>query len=93
MTSFSQKKSGQTLKQDHTCSDCKICLELLQMYLDGEADKQQIDYVKMHINTYKKCMQCLEFEKELRKSLKEDVKQFSAPNELLKHIKRICPES
>lgn len=92
MTSF-QQNSEQPLKEPHTCSDCAICMELLQVYLDNEADEKQIDYVKMHIDTYEKCMKCFEFEKEMRKSLKEDVEQFLAPNELLKHIKSICPDS
>lgn len=89
----SQKKLEQPLKQEHTCSDCAICKELLQMYLDNEADAEQINFVKMHIDTYEKCMECFEFEKEVRKCLKEDVKQFSAPSELLQHIKDICPKT
>lgn len=89
----SQSKTKQSLTQEHTCSDCAICKELLQMYLDNEADTEQMEYVKMHIDTYEKCMECFELEKEVRKCLKEDIKQFSAPSELLQHIKKICPDS
>ena len=82
--------SSSSEQKKHSCSDCAICMELLQIYLDGEASSEQCNFVKMHIETYKKCLKCYEFEQTLRDTLKQEDLKRRAPIDLLAYVQNIC---
>ena len=92
MSSFSENTAVNTPipQEEHSCEDCAICLELLQMYLDGEASKKQCEFVKMHIDNYKRCMECYEFANTMRDALKNKMSKKIAPEDLLSHVQSIC---
>jgi mycothiol system anti-sigma-R factor len=67
------------------CSECRTCLEWMQIVMDEEASSEQIAFVKNHVDNCKHCQQCYEVDTTLKELIRCKCGK-EIPQELLDHI-------
>jgi anti-sigma factor (TIGR02949 family) len=77
---------GITTNQEITCTDCKECLEALQIVLDGEATQKEINFVYEHIDHCSHCLDCYEVDKTLRETIQLKIEKKCVPSDLIVFI-------
>lgn len=86
MSSFISKFI-KNFKRNGECPEKQKCLEILTLVLDGEANEEQKDYFRAHIE---KCMPCnsdYTVEKTIRELLQSKCANKEVPSDLVESIK------
>lgn len=92
MSSF-LSKFIKSFKQNGECPEKQKCLEILNLVLDGEANEEQKDYFRNHIE---KCMPCnsdYSVEKAIKELLQAKCSNKEVPNDLVESIKSKISET
>lgn len=72
---------------DCDCKDFEKCEKLLHLVLDGEATKEQEDYLYNHIEECISCFSKYNIELQIRELVKTRLKKKHIPNSLKEEIK------
>ncbi len=75
------------------CPEKQKCLEILHLILDEEADHEQEDYFKKHMEECWSCFKNYELEKAIRNLVKIKLERISVPATLIDEIKTKISES
>ena len=75
------------------CPEKQKCLEILHLILDEEADHEQEDYFKNHMEECWTCFQNYELEKAIRDLVKAKLERKTVPGTLIDDIKAKISES
>ena len=70
------------------CTEFNKCMEILHLILDDEADAEQQEYLRTHIEQCMVCFEQYEVEKELRVLIKTKIENIKLPDGLIDEIKR-----
>lgn len=86
-----------TLKQKENpkemCQESRKCIEILELLLDGEANPEQEDFFRSHIEKCMPCYQYYNLEKSIKQILQTKVERKSVPQDLVASIKSKIKET
>ena len=68
-------------------SECKRCLELLEMIVDGEANPEQEERFHQHINDCLPCYESYNLEASIKELIQTKIEKKSVPQDLIASIK------
>jgi mycothiol system anti-sigma-R factor len=63
------------------------CMEMLQLFLDGEVTLEQKDYFLAHMDHCMPCFKSYQVDNAIKQLLKDRCGKEAAPNDLIVHIK------
>ena len=69
------------------CPEKDKCKTLLNLLLDGEANKDEEKYLIKHLDSCIECYHCYELEKTIKEALKSRIKNEPLPQDLANNIK------
>lgn len=72
--------------------DCKTLLQLIQLYLDGEANSEQTDLLLKHVNGCQDCRCIYEFETAFRSFLAKKMKEIPVTKEEIESLQKKISE-
>ena len=75
------------------CPETQKCLEILHLILDDEADHEQEEYYKNHMDECWSCFKNYELEKAIRNLVKTKLERKTVPSTLIDDIKTKISES
>lgn len=75
------------------CQESKKCIEILELLLDGEADPDQEDFFRNHIEKCMPCYQHYNLEKTIKEILKTKIEKKPVPQDLVDSIKSKIKET
>ncbi len=67
--------------------DCKKCLELLELIVDGEATKEEEQYFHQHIDQCLPCFETYNLESSIKNLLRTKIERKKVPDDLISSIK------
>ena len=75
------------------CADHEKCIGVLNLIIDGEANKEEKDFFHSHISD---CLQCTEYytiERSIRDAIRKKLEIIEAPNDLIQDLRNKIKES
>jgi anti-sigma factor (TIGR02949 family) len=85
------KKEEMSLKQ--SCSNHAECMKAIQLILDGEASKEQLEHFNQNIDHCLPCIQKYNLEKVIRDTLRCKLEKKCVPTDLVASIKTKLDEA
>ncbi|CCH56527.1 hypothetical protein BN8_05872 [Fibrisoma limi BUZ 3] len=87
-TSLPISSSSETQpKMKQHCDHQADCLKMIQLILDGEATEQQLEKLKVNLETCQPCIQMYHLEKEIKELLQGRMEKKCCPEKLVATIK------
>lgn len=72
--------------------NCKTLLQLIQLYLDGEANSEQTELLLKHVNGCQDCRCIYEFETAFRSFLAKKMKEIPVTTEEIESLQKKISE-
>ncbi len=76
-----------------TCTNHAECMKAIQLILDGEASKEQLEHFNHNIDKCLPCIQKYNLEKTIRETLRCKLEKKCVPNDLIASIKTKIDEA
>ena len=79
---------GLDIKPKKKTMDCKTLLQLIQLYLDGEANSEQTELLLKHVNGCQDCRCIYEFETAFRSFLSKKMNETPVSQEEIDSLQK-----
>jgi len=79
---------GLDIKPKKKTMDCKTLLQLIQLYLDGEANSEQTELLLKHVNGCQDCRCIYEFETAFRSFLSKKMNEIPISQEEIDSLQK-----
>ena len=78
---------GSLFKKPETKATCGECVKSLQLVVDGEATKEQEDYLMNHLHDCLPCYNYYEVEKSVKKLIQSKIEKKCCPDSVIESIR------
>lgn len=69
------------------CADHKKCIGVLNLIIDGEANKDEMDFFHSHINDCLECSEYYSLERSIRDAIRKKLEIIEAPNDFIEELR------
>ena len=78
---------------DGPCEDHEKCIHIINLIIDGEANKEEETFFYTHIQDCLHCAQYYKLEQSIREAIRKKLKIKEAPEELIQEVRQKVKDS
>ena len=78
---------------DSPCTDHEKCIHVMNLIIDGEANKDEEAFFYSHIQDCLHCSQYYKMEQSIREAIRKKLEVKEAPEELIKEVRQKVKDS
>jgi anti-sigma factor (TIGR02949 family) len=78
---------------ERPCPDHDKCVHVINLVIDGEANKDEEDFFYKHIRDCLHCAQYYKFEQSIREAIRKKMEVKEAPEELIVELRKKVKDS